>query len=212
MNDLLSEDKLNLCVDFSSLANYVALPGTRQLVDECEIELNWVPFVKTAKKSPGKTQAGDPLLEYKARRARARKMFADKELQRECELLGIPVEAGGTKFDQRAAAMGLLLLREADADQSQYWQYVEAIFSAAFRDLRPVEDLDEIAGLLKSLGVMLSLPLDRSEELAETQDQILEAGVFESPTFILKGERFLGRQHLPLLTWMLKGRIGLPPV
>jgi len=78
--------------------------------------------------------------------------------------------------------------------------------------LTPIADLDEITLLLKSLEIIPALAIDRSEKLVEIQGQLLEAGIFESPTFVFKGERFLGRQHLPLLSWMLQGRIGRPPV
>lgn len=212
MTDLLPEDKLNLCIDFSNLSSYVALTGTRLLVDQTGIELNWLPLIKLSTRSTGKNQEGDPLAEYKARRARARRGFAERELQRDCDLLELPVNSGSVQFDQTAVAMGLLLLRGADASQHQYWQYAEEIFSAAFRQNQPIEHNDRVAELIHSLGITSS-PVERSSgRLAEIQEELLDAGIFDSPTFVYKGERYLGRQHFPLLKWILKGRNGLPPV
>ena len=212
MSNLFPENMLTLCIDFSSLPGYVALLGARQLVDECQLELNWIPVIKLTSRSPGKIQADDPLAEYKTRRARARKMFSDREMERDCALLGISPEAGQTQYDHTYAACGLLLLREADATAQQYWQYVEAIYSAAFRDQHPIDNANKVAELLESSGFGSSEIGNMPIVLKDMQEELLEAGVFDSPTFIYEGERFLGRQHLPLLTWMVKGRHGSPPV
>jgi 2-hydroxychromene-2-carboxylate isomerase len=212
MSKLFPENMLTLCIDFSSLSGYVALSGTRRLVDECQLELNWIPVIKLTSRSAGKIQADDPLAEYKARRARARKMFSERELERDCALLDISIEGGKTQYDHTYAACGLLLLREADANQHQYWQYVEAVYSAAFREQHPIDSANKAAELVESSGFPSSQIDNMSVRLKDMQEELLEAGVFDSPTFVYEGERFLGRQHLPLLTWMLKGRQGTPPV
>jgi 2-hydroxychromene-2-carboxylate isomerase len=212
VTELLPEDKLNLCIDLSHLSSFVALNGARHLAGQFGIELNWLPLVKLSARSTGKVQVDDPLGEYKARRARAKKMFADRELERVSVLLGISAENGQTQFDPTAASEGLILLKEADASQQVCWHYVEAIYSAAFRKNQPIETSDQVASVLNSLDIVLPEKNDTSRKLAEIQAALLEAGIFDSPTFVYQGERYLGRQHLPLLNWILGGRKGVPPV
>ncbi len=43
------------------------------------------------------------------------------------------------------------------------------------------------------------------------QAQIFEAGVFGVPSFIVDGELFFGREHLPRIRWLLTGRRGPAP-
>ncbi len=40
-------------------------------------------------------------------------------------------------------------------------------------------------------------------ELARIQSELREMGVFEVPSYIVNGEVYLGRQHLPLIRAML---------
>ena len=174
MSNLLPENNLSLCVDFSSLSSYVALSGTRRLVDECHIEVNWLPLFKVTTRSTGKTQADDPLAEYKARRARARKMFSESELKRDCALLDISIDAGIIQYDPTPAAYGLLLLREAGASQQQFWRYVESIYSAAFREQHPVDSANKVVELLASLGIASSGYEDMSGKLKDMQAELLK--------------------------------------
>ena len=46
----------------------------------------------------------------------------------------------------------------------------------------------------------------------DVQSAALEAGVFDVPSYSLDGEIFLGRQHLPMIRWLLSDRRGQPPV
>jgi 2-hydroxychromene-2-carboxylate isomerase len=49
-------------------------------------------------------------------------------------------------------------------------------------------------------------------ELAELQRELAAAGLFSVPAYLTGGEVFLGRQHLPMLEWLLTGRTGLAPI
>jgi 2-hydroxychromene-2-carboxylate isomerase len=43
------------------------------------------------------------------------------------------------------------------------------------------------------------------------QHSAFDAGIFGVPTFVIGGETFFGREHLPRIRWMLTGRSGSPP-
>ncbi len=51
-----------------------------------------------------------------------------------------------------------------------------------------------------------------TNNLRKIQEELLESGIFDSPAYHYEGERFQGRQHLPLLRWLMGGRQGAPPV
>ncbi len=46
----------------------------------------------------------------------------------------------------------------------------------------------------------------------EIQNAALEAGIFDVPSYLIDGEIFLGRQHLPMIRWLLSDQRGQPPV
>ncbi len=70
--------------------------------------------------------------------------------------------------------------------------------------------------LLRDLGVpttgFAAFAKSEARGLEVNQSRLLESGVLRAPAFIVGDEVFNGRQHLPLITWMLQGKIGLPPV
>jgi 2-hydroxychromene-2-carboxylate isomerase len=43
------------------------------------------------------------------------------------------------------------------------------------------------------------------------QRQIFEAGVFGVPSYVIDGELFFGREHLPRIRWLLGGKRGPAP-
>ena len=49
-------------------------------------------------------------------------------------------------------------------------------------------------------------------ELAANQRELVEAGAWNVPAYLLHGEVFIGRQHLPMLEWLLTGQTGAPPI
>ncbi len=205
---------LTLCVDFNSLTTYLALTETRRLVDDMQVEVHFLPLVRAPHRFSIPINNDDPLAGYKARRARARKMFADRELQRNCERLGISVDQGGIAFDPTHAAVGLLWLKQIQANAENYWHYTEAVFSAAFRGQKPMEDVSLIRDLLAQVHLSTTGFSDfvATNNLRRIQEELLESGIFDSPAYHYEGERFQGRQHLPLLRWLMGGRQGPPPV
>ncbi len=214
MEKLFPASGLTLCIDFNSLTTYLALGDTRKLVDDMQVEVHFLPLVRTPGSFSIPINNDDPLAEYKARRARARKTFADGELQRNCERLGISVDQGGIAFDPTHAAVGLLWLKQIQANAENYWRYIEAVFSDAFRGQKPMEDVSLIRDLLTQSHLSTTGFNDfvASNNLRRIQEVLLESGIFDSPAYVYAGERFQGRQHLPLLRWLMGGRQGAPPV
>ena len=45
----------------------------------------------------------------------------------------------------------------------------------------------------------------------QLQDALHPAGIFGVPTYIIGSERFFGREHLPMVRWILEGRPGAKP-
>ena len=47
---------------------------------------------------------------------------------------------------------------------------------------------------------------------AEVARRLAEAGVFQTPAYLLGDEVFIGRQHLPIIRWRLDGERGPGPI
>lgn len=214
MNDLLSRSGLTIIIDFACLADYVSLLETRKIVDDFGLEVHWLPLVKSGQDNPLKPTENDVLSAYKARRALAREKFAREELERNSGYMGIPVEHADTGFNSAIVAQGLLWLNEVGVGAGDYWRYIDRVFGQVFRENRRLETVPQIQNLLQETGIDVSGFADflDKNKLPAVQEMLLENGIFESPAIVHQGERYIGRQHHPLLRWILGGRKGTPPV
>lgn len=203
MTDLFSE-RLTVCIDAANLSGYLALAPTLSLLGDQGIDAGWLPLTwpleRLSARQPNET-AIDPLAAYKARRARAREKWARRELERDCERLGITVAAGARRFDSRLAGIGLMFLNTRGGDIPAY---LERVYRRAFHEKMGVESAQEIATLVGDDQFLAFEGGSGPAALDSIQDQLLEAGVFGSPAYVLDGEVFQGREHLPLLNSLLR--------
>ena len=89
-------------------------------------------------------------------------------------------------------------------------KYLDLAFRQYWEDDLDIESPDSVSRLLSAAGV---LDFDRdTERLRTLQDSLSVAGVLETPAYLVEGEVFLGRAHLPMIRWILAGRAGPPPI
>ena len=48
--------------------------------------------------------------------------------------------------------------------------------------------------------------------LESLRAELAAAGVWNTPAYLVAGELFIGRQHLPMVEWLARGRAGAPPI
>ncbi len=206
--------KLTYCIDPASIESWLSLVPTQQLIEttiaEKPLDFEVVPMTRSlGNVAADSERPNDPLAEYKARRAAARKQFADAELRRNCESLGLSLEAGARKVDGTPGAL-CLLSQAADRDSGD----VMAPFLIAARWYELVFREGQTPEMA---AAELMNPTATLSDLTAAMDNLLEQGLFSAPAYILhlddeEPERFHGRQHLPLLRWLIDGRHGNPPV
>jgi len=111
----------------------------------------------------------------------------------------------------------MIWLTRQGADFEQYLGYIEAAFLKTFRDAADVESFSGLTAVLAAAGIQATDGLaqfvkSEAPGLEASREEILDTGVFNAPAFVLDGEIFHGREHLPLVKWMLTGKQGIPPV
>lgn len=213
---------INLC----SLSSWLSLAGLKEIQQGTGVTIHWQPMLKLLGNVTPPPKTDDPLADFKNRRAQARQQFLDAEHKRVCERLQITEAAGASEYDTLHVSLGLDWLTDqagshAEITVQTFFDYMEAVFAAHYRDSQNLESLEAAAGLLSNvLPKSLKAKIDsfhqfveaRAETLRNSADELLEAGILYSPAFVVEQEIFHGRQHLPLIAWMLKGRQGPPPV
>ncbi|HIG44578.1 MAG: hypothetical protein ABGY96_19365 [bacterium] len=210
------KQQLTIHLDLSSLSGFLSMQPTLDLVEELQIPAQWLPvsgiLARLSSKQPNQT-SDDPLAAYKARRAKARFQFEQREHHRNCQRLGITEEQGLRHFDAEQVHVGLLYVNQLGIDPRDY---ITGVYRAGFAQEKTLQTPDEVAELLQGLGISGAGFLDYQKtgklELSALQQQLLEQSIFDSPAYLYQGERYHGRQHLPLLRWTIEGSKGDPPV
>ena len=203
---------LNVLLDIRQPQAYLALHPAATLATECGVPIDFLPVVDSALKAPSEP-APDDDRGIRHRRYRA--------------------QAVAREIETYASSQGLVL-REyyRDADPSIFnvaWLWVRQheparllpFLTESFRrywavDLDPSSE-DAVAALLESLDA--AGPDFRAwrqgegrRAAGELADALRERGLQRAPTYLVEGEVFIGRQHLPMIRWILEGRPGRGPI
>jgi 2-hydroxychromene-2-carboxylate isomerase len=201
-----------VCIDFKQPRAYLAHRATRALEAELQLDFDWQPLLVPALKPPPAKRAGE---DRGTMHRRLRAEYNERDLARYAKRLGLPLEEPYRDVDSTAAALGLLWCRSQGPELAR--RYVDAVFARRWGGALDLTDPGAIDQVIRDVDgttmgwsdyVVGAGPL----ALQETQQQLRDAGALDVPAYLLDGEVFLGRQHLPMLRWILTGRGGEPPL
>ena len=213
-----SASEILVCVDFNSIESWLALAPTLKLVQKYGAMIDWVPLTAGMKRLSNENHLPDKdkgFEDYKRRRYAARQAYTQLNQQRYAALLNLSEEDLSRQHDTRLAAIGLLWLKHQCREKSV--SYIQSVFEVHFRLHGDIEDESVIDQLLGQAGAETGgfgsfVEGEGKRELESVQDWLADAGLFSAPAYLYLGERYHGREHLPLIAWYLGHKEGEPPV
>ena len=194
-----SRARLTLAIDFASPRTYLALRPTCDLAEQLGIEIDWEPFLLELRKQPTVPSRGaDRGMRHRAIRA----VYMERDFARYLADRGIVVRELSRHADSTLAAITLLWLKRES--KRLVTNYVQKVFEGYWRGELDIENESALRGVLENIGAPLLgyETFVRGEGLAaldRVRSELLNAGVFDVPAYVLAGEVFLGREHLPLI-------------
>jgi 2-hydroxychromene-2-carboxylate isomerase len=214
---LASAAPLIVYIDYKSPYAYLAVAPTYAMAEELGIEIDWRPFTLDIPSYLGSARLnkeGKVVEENRAPGQWLRVKYAYRDVRRYGAARGIIVRGTEKIWDSSLAGIGMLWAKtQGDATLRAYTGIVYERFWKRELD---IEDIGVIERGLDEAGAKAAGFKDyasgEGRALHDTiQRAAFDAGIFGVPTFIINGEKFFGREHLPRLRWMLTGRIGAPP-
>ncbi len=194
--------RLSVAIDFKSPGAYLALRPTCALADELGIDIDWQPLVirQSTEEAPS---AGN---DRGSRHRRIRADYLERDVARYAADRGLVIRGFDRRRDSTLAAIGLLWVKRHAPSLTR--AYMERVFERYGREALDIEDENAMRALLAEIGAPVSafeafVKGEGRAELARIQSELRDAGVFEVPSYLVKGEVYLGRQHLPLIRSML---------
>jgi 2-hydroxychromene-2-carboxylate isomerase len=193
--------ELAVVIDFKSPQAYLALGPTCALADELGTPIDWLPLIVTPPKAePGSAE------DRGARHRRIRADYIRRDLIRSATDRGLDVSGFYRAGDSTLAAIALLWIKRERPQLAR--AYVERAFQAVAQGAAATGDERSVRTLLAAIAAPVSgfetFAREAGRiELEAVKSKLQEMGVFEVPTYLLNGDIFLGRQHLPLIRSML---------
>lgn len=216
MHPLRSEAPLIVYLDFKSPYAYLAKDPTRQLEQDYGIAIDWRPLTLNIPSYLGSAKvndAGKVVEENRTPRQWQGVRHAYMDAKRYARLKDIVLYGPKKIWDSSLAGIGMLWTR---TDRNVQQRYMDLVYERFWRRELDIEDAQVIAAAVAEAGgddagYLAYLAGEGRQRHDELQAELHPAGIFGVPTYVIDGEIFFGREHLPMVRWLLGGREGPAP-
>ncbi len=187
--------RVGFVFDFASIASLLAFAPTCALADEANVAVDWLPFPsprRPASRGGNSETAGD-------RHRRVRAAYFANDNARYARWQGIAVRREGVGVDTALVHAGCLWANRCRAGRA----FLERAWPAFWANELKIESPAEVAEALAGVGAPGFDASAARGLLREHAAHLAERGVFAAPTYLVRGELFLGRAHLPMIRTLL---------
>ena len=214
---LASSAPLIVYIDYKSPYAYLALDPTYALADELGIEIDWRPFTLDIASYLGSARLSPEgkVVENERTPGQWTKVkYAYHDVRRYGSQRGIIVRGTVKIWDSSLAGIGMLWAKEQGGPVLR--AYSGLVYERFWKRELDIEDAGVIERVLDEAGARTAGFQDYASGAGRAlhdgiQHKVFDAGIFGVPTYVIDGEVFFGREHLPRIRWKLTGRSGPPP-
>ncbi len=208
----LARSKLTVALDLCHPLAFLALRPAIDLGRELDLQINWLPLRAQPLKAPS---APGPDDDRGTRHKRHRAQMIAREIPIYAQAQGRIVQEPYRDGPTDAAHMGWLWVR-AQAPESLE-SFLEELFQRYWSVDLDAGDPNDVASVVDACGEDASgfrrWAADGGPAVVDAvARELTAAGVFQAPAFLVDDEVFYGRQHLPMVRWLLRGREGPVPI
>src|SRR5271168_4152623 len=216
-NPIASSAPLIVYIDYKSPYAYLAVEPTYAVGEELGIEIDWRPFTLDIPSYLGSARLsheGKVVEEQRTPGQWTKVKYAYHDVRRYGAMRGAVIRGAVKMWNSSLVGIGMLWAKnQGKATLRAYSSLVYARFWKRELDL---EDAAAIERILDEAGARTSGFKEYASGAGRVLHDIIQrtafdAGIFGVPTYIVEGEKFFGREHLPRIRWMLNGRPGAPP-
>ena len=217
MHPLESDKPLIVYMDIKSPYAYLAKDPTWQLEDDFGIAIDWRPLTLDIPSFLGSAKAdesGNVVEENRTPRQWQGVRYAYMDAKRYARLKDILIYGPRKIWDSSLAGIGMLWAKRTGREVLK--GYMDIVYERFWRRQLDIEDAGVVAAVVAESGgdgegYRAFLAGEGRREHDALHAQLHGAGLFGVPTYVIDGEVFFGREHLPAIRWMLGGRRGCAP-
>ncbi len=199
---------ITIYTDYKSPYAYLAKDEAYALARDFPVKLDILPYILDIPSYLGSAEvddSGQVLAESRNAHQWRRVRYSYMDCRRQARKRGLVIRGTQKIWDSSLAAAGMLFAKRFGDIQLQ--RYHDAVFERFWRRALDIEDTASIAAVLNEAGADgAAFPAWAEEGRAEVAaiSRAAEAqGVFGVTTFVVDGEIFWGREHIPDIRAML---------
>jgi 2-hydroxychromene-2-carboxylate isomerase len=203
---------LGVLLDLRHPLAYLALHPTLAFAESLGIAVDWLPLSVPSLNPPSEPGPDD---DRGVRHRRYRAQAIAREIETYSRAQGLVLRDGYRNGPADAANLAWLFVRERHRDRLEPFlaELFRAYWAAELDPSDPKAVAEKVAGSGGDARDFLAFA-DRGgpEAAAALAAELEERGLFQVPAFLVEDEVFYGRQHLPMIRWILGGRSGPLPI
>ena len=188
---------IELAIDFSSADSYLAFNATQAVVNDLAVEFHVLPYRVELSRIEQVEDHDSVAVRHQQVRNRYREMNA----ARYAAVQNLPPLRKDPYEDTTLALEGLLVANQAGFDVGI--RFAELIFRRYWHESLAIDEHDKIYSCLHECGIADSDSKLNDANLQSVRDELEEKGVMSVPMYVVNGELFQGREHLPWIKEML---------
>jgi 2-hydroxychromene-2-carboxylate isomerase len=197
--------------DYKSPYAYLAKDLVYGLARDCAVKIDWLPYTLDIPSYLGSAEldASDKLVAAERNAHQWRRVrYSYMDCRREANKRGLVILGTRKIWDSTLAAIGMLWAKRQG--EGVLTAYHDRVFERFWRRELDIEDKAAIAAVLAEVGADIAGFDDYAasagrKEREAVQAAAEEAGVFGVPSFLVDGELYWGREHLPAIRERLRG-------
>jgi 2-hydroxychromene-2-carboxylate isomerase len=194
--------RLTVYSDYKSPYAYLAKDLVYELEGEVPVRVEWLPYVLDIPLYLGSARVdaqGTVLEENRNAHQWRRVRYSYMDCRREARKRGLVIRGTQKIWDSTLAAAGMLYAQRAG--DAVFRRYHDLVFERFWQRALDIEEMTALGAVLEEAGAdgtgfAAYAPAGRGDVAAISRDAEAQ-GVFGVPSFLLDGELFWGREHLP---------------
>jgi 2-hydroxychromene-2-carboxylate isomerase len=201
-------------IDYKSPYAYLAKDLVYELERDCAVRVDWLPYVLDIPSFLGSARLNDGgrvIEESRNAHQWRRVRYSYMDCRRQARRRGIVIRGPRKIWDSTLAAAGMLQAKRQGAAVLR--RYNDITFERFWKRELDIENPSVIAAVLAEAGGDAAGFADYAaaegpREVDRVSRAAEEAGIFGVPSFVVGGEQFWGREHLPDIREMLRANPG----
>ena len=200
---------LAVYIDYKSPYAYLAKDLVYELERDFAVHIDWLPYtldIPSALGSATVDDSGQVIEEQRNAHQWRRVRYSYMDCRRQAQKRGLVIRGPRKIWDSTLALRGMMYAKREGPTVLR--RYHDTVFERFWKRELDIEDPGVISMVLAGTGANTTgLPTYLAGQGGEELENICRAaeamGVFGVPTFVLSGELFWGREHLPDIREML---------